>query len=390
MAYGPMEEDELPLVVELISSAFASPLEDVPKWLDTVGHDAIRVLREGGRAVACLMHVPMGHFLLGERVSTVGIAGVAVALEHRGRGAARRIMDESTREIARSGAGLSTLYPATQTLYRAAGYERAGKLLHVRIPAVALGQKREEAVSVRRLEEGDEAAVTELQRCVAREQHGYLDRNDYMWSRARRPGQKPTRGFGFFADGALEGYLHMKNEPAGDRAPHHDVWLTDVVGATARAGRAILGFLHDQRSLVEHVSFRTGPEATLLNLLRENHYDQETSLDWMARITCLEAAVASRGYPEHARAAIDLDVRDPVIEKNAGRWTLSVEGGEARLERGGSGRVVLEVGPLAALYTGYLSPASLRRLGWLDASDADVRILAEIFRSPMPGMCEMF
>ncbi|MBL9028520.1 MAG: GNAT family N-acetyltransferase [Myxococcales bacterium] len=391
MTYGPLREDQLPIVSDILAAAFATPPEQIGPWLDRTGHDHVRVLADGGRPVACLLELPMAHFFLGKRVPTVGIAGVGVALEARGQGAGRRLMDKAILEIAEQGVALSTLYPATQTLYRRSGYERSGKLLEVRVPTFALDLEhpRDRSIEVRPLGEGDRSAVESLYTELAREQHGYLDRNEYMWSRVRAPQGKPARGFGFFAGEALEGYLYMRTQES-DSPPHHDVRLTDLVGGTARALRAMLRFFHDQRSLTEHVTFRTGPEVPILSVLPEHRYDQELVLDWMVRVTRVESALALRGYPESADMTLELDVRDDLVEANAGRWTLHLKDGEAEVGRGGRGTVALDVRALAPLYTGYLSAASMRRLGWLDASDEAVRALDEVFRSPMPGMGEMF
>lgn len=391
MTYGPLRDDQLATVSDILAAAFATPLEQIGPWLARAGHEHVRVLADKGNPVAALIQLPMAHYFLGERVPTVGIAGVGVALESRGHGAGRRLMDKVIHEIAEQGAALSTLYPATQTLYRRSGYERAGKLLEVRVPTFALdtGHPRDRSIEVRPLGEGDAKAVESLHAGLAREQHGYLDRNGYMWSRVREPQGKPARGFGFFAGDALEGYVYLRAQD-GDSPPHHDVRLTDLVGATPRAWRAILRFFHDQRSLTEHVIFRTGPEAPVLSLLSEPRYDQELVLDWMIRITRVEAALAQRGYPRSADVTLELDVHDPLVEANAGRWTLRLKDGEAEVGRGGRGTIALDVRVLAPLYTGYLSAAALRRLGWLDASDAALRDLEDVFRSPMPGMGEMF
>ena len=211
-----------------------------------------------------------------------------------------------------------------------------------------------------------------------------------MWDRARSPLAKTIRGFGFFAGDALEGYVYMLTEDGESGPPHHDVRLTDLAGATPRALRAILRFFYDQRSLAEHVSFRTGPEVPVLSLMREHRYDQELVLDWMVRVTDVERALSARGYPRSVHTEVELDVRDEIVEKNAGRWTLCIDGDDVEVGRGGRGRAVLDVRALAPLYTGYLSATSLRRLGFLDAPDDATAALDEIFRSPMPGMCEMF
>ncbi len=393
MTYGPLIETDEPAVFDIFSTAFAFPIEKVAPWVETAGRENVMVLRERSKPAACLIEIPMGHFWLGRSVPTIGIAGVGVALEERGGGAARRLMEQAIRSIAERKIPFSSLYPATQTLYRAVGYERAGKTLEVKVPTLGLdlGKTRETSVEMRRLTDADEPAVAELYAELAREQHGYLDRGSYMWSRVRKMRGVALPGIGFFADGSLEGYVYMRTETTAEQhAPFHDVVLTDLVASTPRAMRRILRFFYDQRSLAEHVTFKTGPEMPILSLLPENRYDQSVVLDWMVRITNLESALALRGYPVAVKTTLEIDVRDALVEANAGKWIVHVEDGKAQLARGGSGRIALDVRALASLYTGFLSATSMRRLGWLEAADAETRALDEVFRSPLPGMCEMF
>ena len=60
-----------------------------------------------------------------------GIGAVGVLPENWGRGAGSRLMQRTLRELREGGFCLSTLYPATLTLYRKAGYECAGGLYRI-------------------------------------------------------------------------------------------------------------------------------------------------------------------------------------------------------------------------------------------------------------------
>ena len=111
--------------------AFGVPTEQAVEWLTAAGEEHVRLAyrtsEAGGRQlVGGLIHIPMGHFVGGRSVPTLGIAGVVVAPEARGLGVAKALMSASLREAAERGVALSSLYPATVTLYRAVGYELAG------------------------------------------------------------------------------------------------------------------------------------------------------------------------------------------------------------------------------------------------------------------------
>src|SRR4051812_31444593 len=128
MRYEPMRRDDLDELGAILGGSFAFPALETEPWLAGAGFENVRVVRDRKRALGCLLLIPMGQFFGGRSLPMVGIAGVGVGLSDRGRGVARFLMAEALREIAARGFALSTLYPATQTLYRAVGYERAGML----------------------------------------------------------------------------------------------------------------------------------------------------------------------------------------------------------------------------------------------------------------------
>jgi predicted acetyltransferase len=394
MRIGPLLDDDVHDISEILGASFAYPPIETPPWLDQGGRENVRVLRDGARPVACLLEVPMGHFLGGRSVPTCGVAGVGVALDRRRQGLARELMRAVIEEVAARGCALSTLYPATQTLYRRAGYERAGKLVETRIPLEGLRASAIDPgkhLSVRGLESGDVATVQAAYTEVAREKHGWLDRGPYVWSRVRTPRSKMARGFGFFAKGdTLEGYLYMSQERPNPHEPWHDVRLSDFVARTPAALGAMIRFLYDQRSTARELIVRGGPSQPLLTALDEPLFREVSERDWMVRVAHVESALQARGYDPHLRATVGLDLTDDLVAKNRGAFTLDVEGGRGRVTRGGSVGARLDVLALAPLYMGYLGASALRRLGRLEADDATTAALDAVFTSPMPSMGEMF
>ncbi len=83
----------------LIAHACAMPAEGASQWLCNSGLEHVRVLEEEGQVRACLLRIPMGQHFGGRAVPMIGIAGVAVAPEWRGRGTARRLMEACVREV---------------------------------------------------------------------------------------------------------------------------------------------------------------------------------------------------------------------------------------------------------------------------------------------------
>jgi predicted acetyltransferase len=87
---------------------------------------------------------------------------------------------------------------------------------------------------------------------------------------------------------------------------------------------------------------------------------------------------------------VSLDVSDDLIEKNAERWTLSVEGGHASAEPGGSGDVRVDVRALAALWSGFVTTDQMKLVGAISGPDQALVQLGSAFAGGTPAMSDMF
>lgn len=391
MSYGLIRAGEEAELADIQASAFVVSNEHAMKWLERSGSEHLRVLRSSGRVVAGLVQIPMGHFIGGAPVPTVGIAGVAVALDARGESAAKSLMKACIREVASSGAALSTLYPSTQTLYRSVGYERAGKTAEYSIPLTNLEcTASDEGLRARRLTDEDRPQVEAMYRAVAIERHGSLDRGPYMWTRIYDPYGRVVRGFGFFDEGELEAYVYLSQQRPDPLALRHDLWATDLQSRSARGYAAIFKFVRHQRSLAENLELYGVPCSPLLDLMKENRYDETAGEDWMVRVCDAKAALEQRGYPSMLKVEVAFRLHDELLPDNDGVFCLRVEDGRATVERGGEAEASLDVRALAPLYTGYAAPRTLARFGALEASERALRVLTAIFAAPTPAMADRF
>jgi predicted acetyltransferase len=390
MQFSSMKRAELKPVCEMLGAAFGFPSPDAIPWLKNAKHENVRVVREGRRPVACLVVVPMGQYFGGRSVPTTGIAGVAVALEARGRGAARYLMEETLRESAKNGVALSTLFPATQTLYRKVGYERAGKVCEVRLGTHLFSAPKNELVA-RPLGPRDAPAMTRLYQAAVHDRDGYLDRGPYMWNRIRRPRGKVSFGIGFFTPrtNELEAYVHfLHGESEG---AFYTVIVKDAVARSAKGYDAIVRLLGDQRSCGRTTRFLGGPSDPLLMRLAEPHYEEKSLEDWMVRIVDVKRALLARGYPRFLRASVTLDITDELLPQNHATLRLDVDDGRAKLDKATArGALSITARALAPLFTGYLDATRLAALGELSGKTQAIEAADAIFNGPTPAMNEMF
>jgi predicted acetyltransferase len=386
--FGPPEgAEETAAVADIMAQAFAmTPTESVT-WVEKVGPTNLRVLRQQGTVSATAVPIPMGQWFGGRRVGMAGVGGVGVAPSARGGGTATRLMQSLLRELRGQGFPLSVLYPATQTLYRRVGYEQAGARYEIRVEAHSLDFK-ERSLQVRPVKPADLPVLQELYRRHASTRQGYLDRGPYVWDRVYHP--RNETAYGFLVEGAqgVEGYAWLVRRRKVELL--QEIALTDVVASTPAAGRRLLSFLGDHRSLAREVVWTGGPADPLLLLLREQTYQVKLLFHWMVRVLDVSSALESRGYPAGVSGALHLQVEDDLFPENRGNFTLEVSGGVGRVQRGGSGLMRLDVWALAPLYTGFLSPEALRSVGALVADEDSLRLAATLFSGTAPALPDMF
>ncbi len=380
-------EAALAAAAEIVGLAFASTAEQAKEWITKNGTEDMRVLRDGSSVVGTLRLVPMGQYWGGRSVPMAGIAGVGVSPHARGKGVALRLMQESLRELRESGWPISGLYPATQTLYRRAGYEQAGTRFHIAMPLSRI-DVRSRTHETMRLTNDDAPAVQACYAKFAARLGGYLDRGPYCWNRVRENRDGPAAGFGFRAGGELRGYAYytQTRKPNGK----HDLALTDIAAASADAARDILSFLAEHRSMADEAVWHAGPHDPFLALVPEQPYSLTLHHYWMLRILDVKSALEARGYPLGVRAEVHFEIDDDLFQENRARWALTVEGGRGTVRQGGDGSIRLDIRSLVPLFSGLRSPWELLGLGALSGDEISLGNAAACFAGPAPATPDMY
>jgi len=386
--YGvPTTEADLAALADAQSVCFNAPLPDVRgRWWGISGLDKLRVLRRDGAVVGGLLDIPMGTFIGGRSVPTHGVAGVAIAPQARGHGAATELMQRYLAELRARGVALSSLYASTAALYRGVGYGSAGTHFRHALPHAALQGSRD--LPVRRLGADDHAELRALYHDIARTRPGWLDRGPYIWQRIFSDYRGRTLAYGVDVDGHLDAYVvYRQTENPGGR---YDLELSDLQARSAPAARRLLGLLASHGTMIQQLRWQGAVLDPVLDLLPERRWSTRLYEAWMLRIVDLPAAIAARGWSPVVTATIDLDVYDAALPDNGGRWRLEVEGGQAALHRGGSGRVQVDAAILAGIYTGFVNPWTAAHQGRLRGEAAAIEVLAGIFAGPAPELIDSF
>jgi predicted acetyltransferase len=322
-----------------------------------------------GRLVGKAVDLHHDQWWTGRAVPAADVAGVAVAPESRGRGVARALLTVLLAGAHERGAAVSALYPTVAAPYRSFGWEAAGVLRTVNLTTAALPRHRPAPhLSVRAGTPADLDAVADLYERVTRHRNGMLTRRgklyDYFAADAGLPGDGLTL---VEDDGDLVGYASWQR----GRGYGADSVLTvdEALATTAEAARELVGVLAGWASVAP--TLRLCPldgDAVSAHLPLEAARDHERDL-WMHRPVDVVRAVSARGWPTHARGAVDFHLTDPLADWNTGTWRLAVADGAAELTRiDGEVDLRLDVRGFALLYAGAAQARSVAHAGLLDCA----------------------
>jgi predicted acetyltransferase len=385
--YGPAAEDMLPELAAMMSWSFAFPQNDAEAWIRRSAIDNVRVVRRNGKIEACCMTIPHAQFFAGRSVPATGVAGVATPAESRGTGAALVMMKEMLRELHERGIALSNLYPASLPLYRRGGYELAGARYEIKVSLRDLPEA-DRSLPLREMKPEDRPAVEASYRAMAAHTNGFLDRGPYVWGRVFEPRDQRARAFVVGEGDRIDGHAVFYEKRGGSL--DFVLVASDFVAHTRAAVARLLTLFADHGTLGQDITWYGSPSSALVHALPALGYSIRVHHAWMIRIVDLPRALAARGYPAGFTGSLDLDVRDDIIDANAGRWVLTVEGGRAEVKRGGNGSVRLDIRALAPLFSAYMTPHDLAVAGALEAPDEDLVRAESMFAAAPPSLADFF
>jgi predicted acetyltransferase len=386
---GPIADDsELSILARFLLHAFASPTDEAMKWMHAGGVEHLRVLRDSDRIVSCLMRIPMGIYLGGRSVPMMGIGGVAVPPEHRGRGYAREMMRAEMRQAARDGFSLAGLYASTQTLYRQIGFEQSAHRFRIEVPLVQI-DVRDRGGAISPLDDADTAEMHACYASFARLHDGTLDRGRYVWNRVRTLRGTEYIPFGLRDDaGRLIAYagIHQARKPESGR---QNIELSDLVFLTPGAGRRMLGLVADFAMMGDDMIFHAGPMHPALMLIAQQRYRITSKDTHLLRVLDLASAIERRGFEPTVRAEVHLRIDDDLIDANRGDWIVRIEGGRGSAVRGGRGEIGVSARGLATIYAGFMTPEQAALVG-LASGETETLRHANVFHRSTPWTSDQY
>ena len=363
---------------------------DRPRWEENaeaaIGARQYLGVFDGGQLLAAARYHEMIQWWHGQPVPMAGVASVTVAPEERGRGTGRALMRALLGLIGDRGYQISALYPATLALYRSLGWEIAGGLTRVTIPARSLRSLVAPDASLPGPAPGPQSArpadlPARMRRCGPRDATEVLATVGRVHQALRDCGPNTRDEAGVarwlsdeqrFAYLVPDGFLAYRWQHGND-----ELLVERVIASSAAATRAIAGIVASHSSIARTVHATVGPADPVQWLTTDPDVTPAGRTAWMLRVVDAAAAVSGRGFPPGAELTAVLRLADPDRPAHDGWWTLDVGGSKGVLTPaepgpGGAGQppAALTLGPrgFAALYAG--TPlGTLRRAGLAAGGD---------------------
>jgi predicted acetyltransferase len=320
----------------------------------------------------------------GAVLPVAGVTAVSVLPTHRRRGVLRSLMHRQLADIAARGdEPVAALWAAETPIYGRYGYGRASSSGYLEFHRGEGALDRQAPANPRltlRLADPAEAAaeLAKVHDAVLAGQPGFFARDDDWWGRVlddepgERHGAGPLRCL-LAEDGSeVRGYALYATRARWDDAtglPDGQLVVRELVAADPAAGAALWQNLLD-RDLITSVTaeLRPADDPVLHQLLDQRRARERLADGLWVRIIDLPAALSGRAYS--GPVDVVLEVTDPLLPGNAGRWRLraggpgSAESGRARCERTGEpADLALDIRELGAAYLGGTRLGTLGQAG---------------------------
>jgi predicted acetyltransferase len=296
-------------------------------------------------------------------------------------------MQHTLRELREQGIPLSALYPATQRLYRKAGYEQAGSFCVWEIEAQAI-QAGDRSLPVHPITPTVDR-LAPLYRHKAQSHNGHLERHAALWQELTdtNPKEAIACAYGFGSLEQLEGYIIFHQVRADNS---NRLVIKDWALLTPAAVHRFWSFLADHRSQIDHIRWRSSPIDPLTLFLSEQSARLVNLEQWMLRIVDVSKALEKRGYSPHLQSELHFDIQDDLLPENTGKFVLTVANGKSEVVRGGNGDLKIHIRALSSLYSGLFTPHELKLIGQLEATETALEIATYLFQGASPWISDFF
>jgi predicted acetyltransferase len=308
----------------------------------------------------------------GAVVPAAHVTLVGVAPTHRRRRLLSRMMLRQLQDVREAGREpLAALWASEAPIYPRFGYGHAAPRVDLEVNSTAVGLAPGEPGRLRTGDPSDlQPEIAKVYDQLRMDRPGWSSRDDRWWRYilsdlpARREGATERRAVLHEGPDGLDGYALWRTKGDWDaRGPKGQVRADAIVAVTPEAYLALWRFLLTI-DLTRSVVYRhAAPDEPLQHLVADPRQLGARLTDGLwVRVVDVAAALSARRYA--AEVDVVIEVADPLLPDNAGRWRLSGGPTGARCERTTDpADVTLNIRHLGTAYLGGPSLSALAAAG---------------------------
>jgi predicted acetyltransferase len=330
-----LTDQDLPSLRRLDGLAFGFEASD-SRW--EAGSAVLERPRQTGAFVDGLL---VGHTaaftmdltLPGDMVPAAGVTWVGVSPEYRRRGVMSALMRHQLHALVEDGEPVATLWAAEPAIYGRFGYGVASRKIDVTVPrGPSLSGPGPGDL---RLRLGTSAELmpscVEVYERVRPRVPGMVTRSDQAWRESSydEPGERSSSPIrcvvALDQTDAPQAYAWFRTKARWQHGdPDGTVEVVELLASSPTATRALLDLVLDVDLTARTQLWNLALDHPLLTWTQHGHRLQPAIGDqlWL-RLVRLDEALAARTYSQELDLVID--VSDHELERNSGRWQLSVD-----------------------------------------------------------------
>ena len=356
------------------------------EYHENIGVDNFRILCQDNKVIGGLAIYIMGQYFGEQSIPMAGIAAVGIAPEYRGQKAATTLMSEVVKELYEKNISLSTLYPATQKLYRGVGYEQGGVYCkwEILLHNISVNNR---VLPIEKIDDPHPDHFQELYQQQAKRNNGHLDRSLSIWQNIFNDDKEKTYAYFVGEKDNRQGYLIYQQVVINGKVY---LKVKDWVALNSSAMQRLWTLIADHRSQVSKCHWQGSFYDYKMLLLPEkigNILDHDI---WFTRIIDVVKALEMRPYPSQIETELNFAIDDPLIPQNCSNFQLQISGGKGKVTKAEKADIQLTIQSLASLYTGFLTAKQLYYCEKLEANDSNLDSLNQVFALPTPSLPDFF
>ena len=375
--------------------AFTVAPEYMAYWLpDNQDLSIAKAVFDGGKMVSIAQVLPFKVFFGDTLIPMGGYSGVATPPEYRRKRYVRHLLFHSLSEMRDNKVPLSYLYPFDFSYYRKFGWEQAS-IYHVfKIPPSYFTGIPEVQGQMELKTADDTDEVNKIYESFARRYNSCCIREKKYWEKLLTL-PKTNRYMYLWRNrqGDPKGYVIYDNlEKSTDPVFEVDIRFREWAALDGEARLGIFRFLRDHDSQIKQIIMRTPPDVPVIPYLNNPRCQFEVWAGFMARIVDVVQAFEAKSYPPGLAGKVRFRVTDDFCTWNNDAFTMTIEGGMARVTGGASNvDFATDICTLAALYVGFWSLKDAYEIGRIrDISAADVDRFSPLFSERIPYLINFF